>query len=116
MRKTPHWGRQFPVDRGQETPYRGSQPPVSPEQETLFRPHSRLRRRRRYAGREAKEYAFATVTFSHAAAYALLRFSILTLILRLARTIVAITFSSASTYVGATQADLIASRFRASFR
>jgi len=56
------------------------------------------------------------VTFSHAAAYALLRFSILTLILRLARTIVAITFSSASAYVGATQADLIASRFRASFR
>ena len=101
--------RVFPSSR-RRTPYRGGQVLVSRGQETQFRPHNRLRRRRRYAAPEAKECAFATVTFSHAAAYALLRFSILTLILRLAPIIVAITFSSASTYVDATQAELIASR------
>src|SRR5262249_15844209 len=91
MRKTPYRGRQFAVVREQETPYRGRQLPVFRGQETRFRAHSHLRRRRRYAGREAKEYEFATVTFSHAAASAPLQFSILTLILRLARTIAATT-------------------------
>src|SRR5262249_5564746 len=74
LRQTPYLGRQAPVFRGEETP---------------FRPHSRLRRRRRYAAPEAKEYASATVTFSHAAAYAPLRFSTPTPILRLARPVVA---------------------------
>ena len=56
---------------------------------------------------------FATVTFSHATARAPRRFSTPTLILRLARTAVATTLQSASTYVGATQAESIASRFPA---
>jgi len=101
------------LPRGRQTLYRGRQAPVPLGKETPFRPHSRLRRRRRYAALEAKEYACVTVTFSHATARAPRRFSTLTPILRLARTVVATTLQSASTYVGATQAESIASRFPA---
>jgi hypothetical protein len=111
--ETPYRGRQSRVSRGEETPYRGRQSPVSRGEEIPFHPYSRLRQRRQYAAPEAKEYVFATVTFSHATARAPRRFSTLTLMFRLARTVVATTLQSASTYVGAAQPDSTASRFPA---